>query len=1288
MADTNIFSKIFFGWTYVFLKKGYKGKLSAKDVKEIPRGYECNELTSHFKRGLKKSTEKKVTAMNLMQAIWYLNSRQMMASFALGALEEWILKPVIPIMLGLLLRQLNESVRDKMKELYIVLMFSFLSILQPFIFQHSLFLVKKSSVRAQNAIISLIYEKAMNLSHQGYSIAHAGQIVNFVTNDVNQFDTTFLYVKYIITSPVQSIIVAIILSYVMGSYSAIGLFMFLVLIGMQASIAKVLVKLRKRKLEATDKRLKLMNDILTGMKVIKMYGWEERFFELLADRRREECHILRRIMLLKSVNYGVMNTSTKLLILMTLILYIFGDNGAITAEKVFVMLSLFYAVRISITMLFLEGVTGLSEIYSSLDRISVFLNLDEKVSCVTDKAVSGNPRISAVHVHASWNKMDSFLNNINFNLQGNDFVTIVGPIGSGKTSVLMLILRELHVLSGFIDVIGSISYVPQDSWVFSDTIVNNITLGKEVDYGRINRILDCCALRLDVDSFPGGLETLVGERGIMLSGGQRSRLSLARALYQDADIYLFDDPLSAVDPEIGNQIYNQCIKNYLKDKLRVLVTHQIQYIRNDQKVILMNKGCIQASGTLEEISHYVEKWNIDLNRQNFNEIDSGEIERLKIYQHSSSKQDTDKELDKESTTDGGVPWKVYWNFFYTGGIVFGIFMIPLSNIVLAMFNTGSDYWLKIWTEADQNNSVSLNQTVDMVKKVNESLSQISNLSSDCTIFHSFSNIGGCGLSEMHFLLIFSILAVGTVLTGILSYAYAFMICTKAAKQLHDNMFKRMLDVPMQFFNVNPIGRILNRFAKDVGSVDDLLATVFMNFTSTTIKSIVVLVIVCIQNYYLIFPVILMVLLFLPISYLFLPTYQALKRICSSNRSPIFGHVSTSLDGRTSIRAFNAVHMFKSTLSKLQNDNIASSLIFGGVESWFSFSGNLIETLNTCISTAVPVFLTQSSGSGTVGFIVSQVAQITASAQFAIKSVSALQSEFTSVERIMEYGNLEPEASKQSSPDKKPQPSWPQMGTITFKRVSLRYKQTDQYVLKSLTFKIKGEEKVGIVGRTGSGKTSLINALFRLVEPVGIIEIDGVVVNDIGLHDLRHKLSVIPQEPLLFADTLRYNLDPFNEHDDLVLWNALKDVGLGAVVADFPDKLNTMMGGHTNLSYGQSQLICLARAILKKNKILILDEATSNVDQNTDVLIQKTIRLKFKECTVITVAHRLNTIIDSDRIMVLDGGRIVEFDSPYALANNEESKFHKMIEDSGPAAKRLLRKSCTSKQSNRRNETTV
>ncbi|CAM1297595.1 ABCC4 (predicted), partial [Pycnogonum litorale] len=529
-------------------------------------------------------------------------------------------------------------------------------------------------------------------------------------------------------------------------------------------------------------------------------------------------------------------------------------------------------------------------------------------------------------------------------------------------------------------------------------------------------------------------------------------------------------------------------------------------------------GCIQASGTFEEVMKYVYKWNIDLNRHDVDDVNSPKTEILQKRQISEPNRKVDDERGEESKTDGYVPWKIYWNFFRNGGNTFFILMIAFLALASSAFNNGSDYWLKIWVE-NANKLGSLHENENHGKKITESTSKNWNSSSDCLKFTSFFSNATCSSSQAYFLDVFVLLVFLNILFITLSCVYNSTICMRSTRKLHDTMFDRMLHVPMYFFNMNPIGRILNRFAKDVGNVDDQLPHVFRNFVAMVAFSIVSMVIICIQSYYLVIPLVLMVLLFFPISYLYFSTCQTLKRIDNS-----------------------------------------------------------------------------TNRSGTVGFIFTQVVQAGAASHLVLRVFAELQSQFTSVERIMEYGDLSPEASKVSSPDKKPVSSWPNTGEIKFKDVSLRYKSTEPYILKSLNFQIKSKEKIGIVGRTGAGKTSMINALFRLVEPEGTIEIDGVIVNDIGLHDLRHRLSVIPQEPLIFADTIRYNLDPFNELDDYDLWDVLTDVELASVVGAFPHKLNTMLGSETNLSFGQSQLVCLARAILKRNKILILDEATSNVDQ--------------------------------------------------------------------------------------------
>ncbi|CAM1312341.1 ABCC4 (predicted) [Pycnogonum litorale] len=1237
---------------------------------------DCKDLADFFKKNLMKSSTAGLTMKGLLFSIFRLNSRNMTISLGLRVLEEWILKPCAPIIIGLLLRQINNPIRDTSKELNLLLIIAFIFMLRPFTYQRAIFLARTSGARTRNALTSVIYEKAMNLSHEGGSKTNVGHVLTLIANDVNEFDLVFRFLDYIITAPVQFVLVSVVLWFEMGPYTIIGVPIFLLLIAMQLTAGNRFKKLRDSKLEATDKRAKLMNDVLTGIKIIKMYGWEDRFAKLIAEKRKTECQSLSSISLLKSLNIGMASVSIKLLILITLIIHIKEENGFLSAEKVFVMLSLFYTVRASISELFVAGVNGASELYSSLQRIKKFLDLEEhniKVSEEWHDAVD-SPRVSIVQAYASWNK-EPFLKNINIEMGKGELITIVGPVGSGKTSLLMLILRELNFVSGSIDINGSIAYVPQESWMVSDTIINNITLqnDNEIDFKKVQKVIDICALQSDIDSLPYGTETLVGERGVMLSGGQRARLSLARALYHDADIYLLDDPLSAVDSAVGHHIYNECIMNYMKQKICILVTHQIQYIKNDQKVIVMNKGRIKLSGNYGDISNEVRKFNAVMRTK---PVQSAELETNVFSKQQTAKLDENK-MDENTNESGnvGISWRIYLNYFKSGGNCFFIFIIVLFNFATGFLSVGSDYWLKFWT--DEQHKQTYLETLMPCK-------QIDNVTDNLVSSSIASRPQYCENSKLkindastYFVLIYIALTLAVIIFGIFTPICNFMICTRASNKLHDNMFKKMLHVPLRFFNRNPTGRIMGRFTIDIGNVDENMPDTFADFATAMSFCTAVIIMICTQNRYLLLVVLLMVLLYLPVIKKYKPMYQHFMRIDNINRSPVFSHLTSSFDGRMTIRAFGAMKRFKNTFLNIQNTSLTSSLKFREVEAWYSFFADMIGSILVGLATLVPVFLTRSTTSGTVGFVLSQVAQIAASIEYFIRVIFQLQNEFISVERVMEYGNMAHESSKNSTENKKPASDWPTMGSIQFEDVSLKYVFNGPLILKNLNFKINSKEKIGVIGRTGAGKTSLINALFRLVEPEGTIKIDDVVINDIGLHDLRRKVSVIPQEPLLFADTLRYNLDPFEEYQDFDLWTALNNVNLKETVSKLSNGLNTRMrDGGTNLSYGQRQLVCLARVILKKNNILILDEATSNVDNKTDSLIQRTVRSKFRDCTVITIAHRLNTVIDCDRILVMDKGRIVEFDSPRVLARNENSVLYKMIQDTGSSAEILFAKALT------------
>ncbi|KAG1714738.1 Multidrug resistance-associated protein 4 [Nymphon striatum] len=608
---------------------------------------------------------------------------------------------------------------------------------------------------------------------------------------------------------------------------------------------------------------------------------------------------------------------------------------------------------------------------------------------------------------------------------------------------------------------------------------------------------------------------------------------------------------------------------------------------------------------------------------------SKELKNNEQVQMNDKKKDELANLDNfENATSKSVPFKVYKEFFKAAGNP--LFIIPTSlllNFIYASLIIGFDYWIKTWTDVEEERNILA--------------------VSGKNVTGAFGNDFGSFISSLvqdtkYNVVVLAFITICGVIFSVPPIMFDIMCCVRAARHLHDRMFDKLLHAPIKFFNTNPIGEILNRFTKDIGHIDDLIPLAYQDF-------------VCVRDNEV----------YLRLSGGCFGKLLSHHNNCGfepdgafswNTRSPIFTHVNITLDGISTIRAYGALERFINKLHSLQDLNMATFYMYISVQGWF----------------AICAEYTASSASST-GFLISQLANIALILQWRIRTTIELQSkQFTSVERVMEYGEIESEADREGPEEDNPPDDWPHNGDITAYNMSLSYSK-DKLALKDVCFTINGGQKVGVVGRTGAGKTSLVNAIFRLEEPEGCLEIDGINISKIGLHKLRKNLSIIPQEPVLFQNTVRYNLDPFNVYGDERLWSALERVELKSVIGQYPEKLDTKLTeGQFSLSFGQQQLICLARATLRENKIIVMDEATSNVDVITDKIIQNTIRTRFKDYTVITIAHRIHTIIDSDLIIFLENGEIAEINSPKNLVLNKNSKFYNMILETGSAAPFLIK----------------
>ncbi|XP_064442021.1 ATP-binding cassette sub-family C member 4 isoform X3 [Mirounga angustirostris] len=1038
-----------------------------------------------------------------------------------------------------------------------------------------------------------------------------------------------------------------------------GIAVLIILLPLQSCLGKLFSSFRSKTATFTDVRIRTMNEVITGIRIIKMYAWEKSFADLITYLRRKEISKILSSSYLRGMNLASFFVASKIIIFVTFTTYVLLGN-VITASHVFVAVSLYGAVRLTVTLFFPAAIEKVSEAVISIQRIKNFLLLDE-ISQRTPQLPSDGKMI--VHVQdftAFWDKASETptLQGLSFTVRPGELLAVIGPVGAGKSSLLSAVLGELPRSQGLVSVHGRIAYVSQQPWVFSGTVRSNILFGKKYEKERYEKVIKACALKKDLQLLEDGDLTVIGDRGATLSGGQKARINLARAVYQDADIYLLDDPLSAVDAEVGRHLFELCICQTLHEKITILVTHQLQYLKAASQILILKDGKMVQKGTYTEFLKSGVDFGSLLKKENEEADESPapgspalrtrSFSESSVWSQQSSRpslkdgapevqanESTQVAVSEESRSEGKVGLKAYKNYLTAGAHWLAIVFLILLNIIAQVAYILQDWWLSYWA----NEQSALNVTVNGKENVTEKL------------------------DLAWYLGIYSGLTGATVLFGTARSLFVFYVLVHSSQTLHNKMFESILRAPVLFFDRNPIGRILNRFSKDIGHMDDLLPLTFLDFFQTFLQVLGVVGVAVAVIPWIAIPLIPLGILFFVLRRYFLETSRDVKRLESTTRSPVFSHLSCSLQGLWTIRAYKTEERFQELFDAHQDLHSEAWFLFLTTSRWFAVRLDAICAILVIVVAFGSLIL--ATNAGQVGLALSYALTLMGMFQWCVRQSAEVENMMISVERVMEYTDLEKEAPWEYQ--KRPPPSWPQEGTIVFDNVNFSYSLDGPLVLKHLTAVIKSREKVGIVGRTGAGKSSLISALFRLSEPEGRIWIDKILTTEIGLHDLRKKMSIIPQEPVLFTGTMRKNLDPFDEHTDEELWNAITEVQLKEVIEDLPGKLDTELAeSGSNFSVGQRQLVCLARAILRKNRILIIDEATANVDPRTDEVIQKKIREKFAQCTVLTIAHRLNTIIDSDKIMVLDSGRLKEYDEPYVLLQNEESLFYKMVQQLGKA----------------------
>uniref|UniRef100_A0A1B0D0A2 ABC-type glutathione-S-conjugate transporter n=1 Tax=Phlebotomus papatasi TaxID=29031 RepID=A0A1B0D0A2_PHLPP len=1117
--------------------------------------------------------------------------------------------------------------------------------------------------RIRSALISAIYRKALRVSSSAKKDSTVGEIVNLMAVDAHRFFELVSYLHLLWSGPLIMALALYFLYDLLGAAIFAGLAVMILMIPFNAWIAIKLRALQMDQMKKKDHRVKIMNEILSGMKVLKLYAWEPSFEQNVKDIREKEMKVLIRMAYYSAGTFFAWTLAPFLVSLACFTTYVFMDeNNNLDATTVFMSLALLNILRMPMTM-FPMIITMSMQALVSIERINKFMNSEE----LDPDNVTHNPHRSALLVENgvfTWGEEEITLKNVNMEVSKGSLTAVVGPVGCGKSSLISALLGEMEKKQGKVNTDGSIAYVPQQAWIQNATLQDNILFGLKMNREYYDKVIEACALKSDIDMLPGGDQTEIGEKGINLSGGQKQRVSLARAVYSNVDIYLLDDPLSAVDAHVGKHIFDNVVgpRGLLAGKTRLLVTHGISYLPHMDEILVISDGEISESGNYKELLaqkgafsefllQHIQEMEEDEDLEEIKDVlaikPEGRqlLERALSVRSASSKgskkgsmrkrtSKLDKNeivvpkagtvlIEKEESATGKVSWAVYIKYFKGIGI-WMTFWALLMNLLNQACSAGANLWLAVWAEDEE---AHLPANRDM------------------------------------YLGVYGALGVGQAITLFFSTVVLAIGCLNAAKTLHHKLLGHTLRLPMSFFDTTPLGRIMNRFSKDVDIADNILPMSIRSWILMVFSVVFIFVVISITT-----PIFMSVIIPIGIFYYFIQTFyvatsRQLKRIESVTRSPIYSHFGESLTGQSTIRAYSKQEGFtKQNEDKVDYNQMCSypSII---ANRWLAIRLELVGSLVILFACLFAVLGRENIDPSLVGLSVTYALQTTQVLNFMVRMTAEVETNIVAIERMEEYSDVEKEAEWEKG---ERDPLWPHEGRVEFDDFQVRYREGLDLVLKGITFSVQSCEKVGIVGRTGAGKSSLTLALFRIIEAAGgKITIDDKNIGELGLHNLRSRLTIIPQDPVLFSGSLRMNIDPFQSYSDDDIWRVLELSHLKHYVKGLQaGLLHEISEGGENLSVGQRQLICLARALLRKTKVLVLDEATAAVDLETDDLIQKTIRSEFSDCTILTIAHRLNTIMDSDKVIVLDKGEIAEFDSPSNLLQNPNSIFHSMAKNSG------------------------
>lgn len=1167
--SASLFSQLFFTWVQKLLRIGSTSRLESEHAFPLP-------------------DSEKVTKDNLSS---YLGKHRLFTSIilnnkiilAFGIILSFFcvfLEFSAPVFMELLMDYLGQDEKPLMQGVWLAGSFTIVSLAYPILSSQRNFYTELCAIRVRNSLFNLIYNKSLQSSNLPEGLG-----INLLQVDVTKIYEFFWFLPYIMSIPFQISFAVYLVYKQVGDavWIAVGTIFFAMFSNFMLS--STCTRFTEKIMELRDARIDHSTQLLTEIKMIKAYSWEHHFFEKVSKIRNLEISKMRSLNVLYSCNLFYFWTLPSLVVVVVFAYYTVVMGKEINSEKAFITLTTLFLLQIPLI--------GIPIVASQCVQLVVsHRRVHELIDAKPCKSLPPSDKIEFINCTLAHGDKE-VLKNINLTIQPGEFVAVIGPVGSGKSSLLLGMMGEIPVVAGDLKVNSNLAYAPSlDSWLLNATLRENILMGREFKEDWYWKVVEACCLMPDFSALPSGDKTEIGERGINLSGGQKARVCLARAVYSDREVYLLDDPLSSVDNHVASHIFNQCFLKLLKGKTRILVTHRHNFLNQVEKVIELQEGKI----------HFITQGQL------LAEESESEVEAVV---ETESKQE-DKLMEDEDREVGEVDREVYKDYFKFSGGYFWLIMACISLTLWMVTRMGGDIFLKEWTKHPSDVSYYLPIYVGL-------------------------RLGGC------------------IFIFLRSFILSVIMSPIISRNAHNKLMESFMQAPINlFYDVTPLGRLLNRLTKDINLIDDEIS-----FTVGSVLANICSTLCCILMGLIYFPYLVLVvpLILIPgrfISRYYMKSSRELTRLESISRSPMLNHFTETLAGAKFIRCFKQVENFIVQNQSKINENMKLNYSKCGCEQWMRLYLGLLSAVFLSSVFIAAVVFRDSISVGIVGLTLTYMIPLPENLSELLVSLTNIENEMVSVERVRAFTTLPKEQALVTMKDSKLQ-NWPVTPCITFHKVFLRYRPNTDIVLKGLSFEVPAGLRVGITGRTGSGKSSLFLALLRIVEiESGLITIDGVNISLLGLRKLRQAITLIPQDPLVFNGTMQENLDPFGLYGEKVVEKVLKEVGLKFAL-DYEVK-----NSGKNISIGERQLLSLSRALIANTKIILFDEATAGIDPENDRKIQEVIKGKFKDCTILTIAHRLGTILESDLVVLLGDGKVVEIGEPKELMK-KESEFRSLAD---------------------------